>query len=113
MDEKRLKQIQTYNDKEHESVGHSTGIGLANVTRRLKLYYKTDHLISIESELGEGTRVKLVLPKKQPSRSEERRVGKEGTTPSAPQHQERKQAADTAAHDREQRRVAAEANTYQ
>lgn len=65
IDEKRLKQIQTYNDKEHESVGHSTGIGLANVTRRLQLYYKTDNLISIESELGEGTRVKLVLPKKQ------------------------------------------------
>jgi len=40
----------------------STGIGLANVVRRLRLYYGKDDVIRIEASPGSGTRVTLRLP---------------------------------------------------
>ncbi len=37
-------------------------IGLKNVNRRLKLRYGESHGLSIESVLGKGTRVNMVIP---------------------------------------------------
>ncbi len=48
-------------DADH--VGHSTGIGMVNVIRRLQLFYRKDHVMEIKSELGKGTIIRLLLPK--------------------------------------------------
>ncbi|MCM3767803.1 sensor histidine kinase [Neobacillus niacini] len=42
--------------------GHSTGIGLRNVIKRLQLFYGRDQVVEIESKQGEGTVVRLLLP---------------------------------------------------
>ncbi len=46
-----------------DHVGHSTGIGLTNVIRRLQLFYQTTHVVEIESDRGQWTTVRLLLPK--------------------------------------------------
>lgn len=43
--------------------GHSTGIGFTNVVKRLKLFYNQDDLVKIDSRLGEGTKISLIIPK--------------------------------------------------
>ncbi|TWT05550.1 HAMP domain-containing protein [Planococcus sp. CPCC 101016] len=43
--------------------GHSTGIGFANVVKRLQLFYGKEDLVNVESEIGQGTKVILKLPK--------------------------------------------------
>ncbi|MTH54586.1 HAMP domain-containing protein [Bacillus mangrovi] len=46
----------------HEiSSGHSTGIGLRNVIRRLELYYKRKDVMQIESAEGKGTTIRITL----------------------------------------------------
>ncbi|MBY0097231.1 sensor histidine kinase [Mesobacillus maritimus] len=45
------------------STGHSTGLGVKNVFRRLELFYQSKERISIESEIGRGTTIELVFPK--------------------------------------------------
>jgi len=40
------------------------GVGIANVDQRLKLYYGENYGLKIESTLGEGTTVRLSLPRK-------------------------------------------------
>jgi sensor histidine kinase YesM len=40
----------------------STGLGLQNVFKRLRLFYACDDIIDIESQLGRGTIVTLRLP---------------------------------------------------
>lgn len=51
---------------EADTKSHSTGLGIANVIRRLQLYYGHDNVISIESTILQGTIVKLILgPKKE------------------------------------------------
>ncbi|GAE29680.1 sensor histidine kinase [Alkalihalobacillus hemicellulosilyticus] len=45
--------------------GHSTGIGLVNVMRRVQLFFKEDGIIEIESEEKNGTTIRLSLPKKE------------------------------------------------
>ncbi|MFK4997429.1 sensor histidine kinase [Bacillus sp. N9] len=47
----------------HTSTGHSTGLGLGNVIRRLQLFYQCDDIYSIHSEIGKGTVVELRLPR--------------------------------------------------
>ncbi len=47
-----------------DHVGHSTGIGLTNVIRRLQLFYQTQQVVEIESEKGQWTIVRLLLPKR-------------------------------------------------
>lgn len=42
--------------------GESNGIGMANVIERLELYYKKADVVNIESVVGEGTCVHLMLP---------------------------------------------------
>lgn len=46
-----------------DHVGHSTGIGLTNVIRRLQLFYRKNNIVEIESEKGQWTTVRLILPK--------------------------------------------------
>lgn len=65
MDEAKIRDILEERGAEGmaESQGHTTGIGLNNVIRRLRLFYGTDDLIRIESRPGGGTRILLKLPK--------------------------------------------------
>ncbi|SDK02949.1 sensor histidine kinase [Sediminibacillus albus] len=60
----RIEAILSFSKEEGSShVGHSTGLGISNVIRRLQLFYRTEHVIEIDSELGQGTKIKLLLPK--------------------------------------------------
>ena len=47
----------------HASTGHSTGLGLGNVIRRLQLFYQCEDIFTIHSEIGKGTIVELRLPR--------------------------------------------------
>ncbi len=42
--------------------GHSTGIGVRNVIRRLQLFYDKLDVVEIESAVGQGTTIRLKLP---------------------------------------------------
>ncbi len=46
-----------------ETEGRSTGIGISNVVKRLRLFYNYDDVIHIESRIGHGTKVVLNIPK--------------------------------------------------
>lgn len=48
---------------DYPHVGHSTGLGLVNVIRRLQLFYQYNDVIKISSKLGKGTSITLLLPK--------------------------------------------------
>ena len=45
-----------------QTSGHSTGIGMRNVIRRLQLFYGMQDVVEIESAVGKGTTVRLLLP---------------------------------------------------
>jgi len=45
-----------------KSKGHSTGIGVKNVIRRLQLFYQQNDIFEIESELTKGTNFRLTIP---------------------------------------------------
>jgi len=62
MSEERIKQILEELPVESEG-GHTTGIGLGNVVRRLRLFYGYDDVIGIESGPEGGTKVRLSIPK--------------------------------------------------
>jgi two-component system sensor histidine kinase YesM len=67
MSETTLQDIMNlYKDKPLESkkskVGHTTGIGLDNVHRRLNVFYEREDILTIESEPSRGTRIRLILP---------------------------------------------------
>src|SRR5690625_3371734 len=64
MTEEKIASLLTFREKEEDHVGHSTGIGLANVIRRLQLFYQQDHVVEIESEVGKGTKIRLILPRR-------------------------------------------------
>src|SRR5699024_4791909 len=63
MSQSTVDQIISLNVNENEHVGHSTGIGLTNVIRRLQLFFKVDEIIEVDSKLNQGTIVRLLLPK--------------------------------------------------
>lgn len=42
--------------------GRSGGVGLSNVIRRLRLYYRKDDLLNIRSEEGKGTTITIFIP---------------------------------------------------
>jgi LytS/YehU family sensor histidine kinase len=48
--------------KSDKSQGHSTGIGVKNVIRRLQLFYGQKDIIEIHSELSKGTKFRLTIP---------------------------------------------------
>ncbi|WP_066070264.1 sensor histidine kinase [Neobacillus soli] len=49
-------------EPQKEYKGQSTGIGIHNVIRRLRLFYGIDDIIEIESIVNQGTRIILRLP---------------------------------------------------
>ena len=63
MPAEKVKQLLSLAVNEVDHVGHSTGIGLTNVIRRLQIHYKVEAVVQIESEPGKGTTVRLLLPK--------------------------------------------------
>jgi sensor histidine kinase YesM len=52
-------------DLHEEHSGHSTGIGLRNVIKRLELVYKKPDILKIISEEGKGTKIRIKLPFKE------------------------------------------------
>ncbi|UTR06893.1 histidine kinase [Alkalihalobacillus sp. LMS6] len=46
----------------NEASGHSTQIGIANVKRRLELFFQQGQLLTIQSKVGEGTKVQIKIP---------------------------------------------------
>ncbi|TLS38413.1 sensor histidine kinase [Pseudalkalibacillus caeni] len=49
-------------EKHLKSHGHSTGLGMKNVIKRLDIFYKNQCEIEISSEVNEGTIVRIKLP---------------------------------------------------
>lgn len=64
IEEEEMEALMSLSLEKDDHVGHSTGIGLTNVIRRLQLFYRTNHVVEIESEKGEWTTIRLILPKK-------------------------------------------------
>ncbi|UFT98573.1 sensor histidine kinase [Radiobacillus kanasensis] len=62
MDEKTILRLLDTTADSEEHIGHSTGIGMTNVIRRLQLFYQTEHVLEIDSEVDRGTIIRLVLP---------------------------------------------------
>ncbi|UOQ84111.1 sensor histidine kinase [Gracilibacillus salinarum] len=65
MDQQTIDQLIQKEEKkesEQQRKGHSTGIGMRNVMDRLHLFHP-DSQLSIESEVGKGTTVTILLPK--------------------------------------------------
>jgi len=60
MSQNKLSDILT----ENENIGtdQSTGIGIANVMRRLKIAFQERALFSIKSNVEEGTSIMIILP---------------------------------------------------
>ena len=63
IEEDQIEALMSLSFERDDHVGHSTGIGLTNVIRRLQLFYQTKHVIEIESEIGKWTTIRLILPK--------------------------------------------------
>lgn len=59
----KIEQLLSLGGISDDPIGHSTGIGLTNVIRRLQLFYKKSDVVEIESEKGYWTTVRLLLPK--------------------------------------------------
>lgn len=62
IDQKVLTKLFERENQENHT-GHTTAIGLKNVTRRLQLFFDKADVLSIDSEKGKGTTVRLILPK--------------------------------------------------
>lgn len=67
MDANTLKNImdlekEATRERKQSKIGHTTGIGLDNVHRRLNVFYEREDVLSIESEPKVGTKIKLMLP---------------------------------------------------
>jgi len=61
IDEERLHEIRESLNKDNNDTNH---YGLFNIHRRVKLMYKGDYGLSIDSKKDEGCSVRIVLPKK-------------------------------------------------
>ena len=63
MDEGKIEAILADENNEASNPrGHTTGIGIKNVIKRLRLFYGINDVIHIKSAINEGTRVILSLP---------------------------------------------------
>ncbi|EAR67623.1 two-component sensor histidine kinase [Bacillus sp. NRRL B-14911] len=68
MDPKAKRRLLAYAEGLEETVpkeppsGHSTGIGVRNVMKRLQLFYQKRNVVEIESGPGKGTTFRLVIP---------------------------------------------------
>ena len=61
MDENKIQELLEGGIRPQE--GHATGIGFANVVKRLQLFYGREGVVEIESAPGRGTKIILKLPK--------------------------------------------------
>lgn len=61
MDMEKIEQV--LHERYEPTEGHSTGIGLSNVVKRLRLFYKVEDAFFIESELNKYTNIILKLPR--------------------------------------------------
>jgi sensor histidine kinase YesM len=62
MPEEKIRQI-LEGQQIVQTGGHSTGIGLSNVVKRMRLFYENEDVLEIQSEMGYGTKVVLNIPK--------------------------------------------------
>ncbi|SDQ19132.1 sensor histidine kinase [Virgibacillus salinus] len=62
MEQEKVNQILSLTKQQEEHVGHSTGIGLTNVIRRLQLFFRLTHIVEMKSKPGQGTMIRLLLP---------------------------------------------------
>jgi sensor histidine kinase YesM len=51
--------------KQGKTSGHSTGIGVKNVIKRMQLFYQRNDVVEIESEPGKGTTFRLIIPEEE------------------------------------------------
>jgi two-component system, sensor histidine kinase YesM len=63
MDEKTLQEIEQLLNKKEFPTFKGSRMAIANVNRRLQLYYGEDRKVVIQSELGKGTYISLKIPK--------------------------------------------------
>jgi sensor histidine kinase YesM len=63
--EKQLLNKIIEEDIEQEHIGHTTGMGIKSVVKRLELMYEREDIFSIESIHGAGTKITLKLPLKE------------------------------------------------
>lgn len=63
MDESTRQRILNCEVFENKKSGHTTGIGIANVVQRLRLFFGVDDVIDIESSPNKGTKIILKLPR--------------------------------------------------
>jgi sensor histidine kinase YesM len=53
-----------------KSNGHSTGIGVKNVLKRLQLFYHRNDIVEIDSKLNKGTTFRLIIPEAEKGENE-------------------------------------------
>jgi two-component system, sensor histidine kinase YesM len=58
---------QVTEESQRKHTGHSTGLGVPNVIRRLQLFYQCSHVVEIDSFPDKGTTVRLIIPMKEGS----------------------------------------------
>ncbi len=63
MDEKTANLLLSSYEENNESISSGNGIGIINVQERLQLTYGKDYGLSIETELDEGTKIYIKIPK--------------------------------------------------
>lgn len=63
MDERTRQRILNCEVFENQKSGHTTGIGVANVVQRLRLFFGIDDVIDIQSSPNKGTKIILKLPR--------------------------------------------------
>lgn len=61
IDEDTLLNIKS-EDTQEVHIGHTTGMGIKSVIKRLELMYDREDIFNIQSKLGQGTRVYLKIP---------------------------------------------------
>jgi sensor histidine kinase YesM len=65
MNERQRQQLLGAGEEQEAHIGHSTGLGMQNVRRRLELFFHTGELVDVESVPAQGTTVKLRMPVKE------------------------------------------------
>ena len=62
MDEETRQKILKFRSVENDETGHTTGIGIYNVVQRLRLFFRCEDVVDVESAPGRGTKVVLKIP---------------------------------------------------
>ncbi len=64
MDEETAKSLSEGNQQSGSKSGHTTGIGIHNVVKRMRIFFGIEDVLIIESKIGFGTTSTLQIPKK-------------------------------------------------